>query len=63
MEKSRGGKRENAGRKVGFKGENNRRKSTITLPVDLWEWLNDQPLSQSKEIEKLILLAKSDKRI
>jgi len=57
----RGGERKGAGRKAS--PETNRRKSTITLPVDLWEWLNDQPLSQSKEIEKLILLAKSDKRI
>lgn len=48
----RGGKRKGAGRKP---GKDNRRKSTITLPQDLWDWLNAQPDSQSVTIEKALI--------
>jgi len=60
--KNHGGARKGAGRKTGSVGKNNRHKSTITLPVELWKWLNKQPLSQSKEIESAILLYKNQEK-
>jgi len=50
----RGGKREGAGRKAGSVKHNNRKKISITLPMDLVEWLRAQDLSQAKVIEKAL---------
>ena len=47
----RGGKRKGAGRKAGTA---NRKKISITLPVDMVEWLREQDLSQAKTIEKAL---------
>lgn len=50
----RGGKRKGAGRKVGSTKNDNRKKMSITLPMDLVEWLRKQDLSQAKTIEKVL---------
>jgi len=59
----KGGARKGAGRPAGSISKTKRQVITISLPPELVVWLNSQPLSQGKEIEKLILLAKCDHRI
>ncbi len=50
----RGGKRKGAGRPPGTFKKNNRKKISITLPIDLVEYLRKQDLSQAKTVEKAL---------
>jgi len=46
--------RKRVGRPIGALGSNNRKKLSITLPVNLVEWLRGQDGSQSRTIEKAL---------
>lgn len=50
----RGGKRKGAGRPAGTLAKEKRKKISITLPIELVEWLRKQDLSQAKTVEKAI---------
>jgi len=50
----RGGARKGAGRKVGSTKTGNRKKISITLPMEMVDWLRRRDISQAKTIEKAI---------